>query len=119
MSHISFAEEDGYVAICHGLIPLTLHKVLTILLAFASVKKTLSSALLTFGSSFVSPKDLLVTSAMVPIPNPAAKPPNDTIRAIRDEGTFLCLAIELSCKDMTYIDSIFLQNQMLKQTFVK
>jgi hypothetical protein len=89
-----------------------LHKVLTILSAFASDKKTLSSALPTLGSSFVSPKDLLVTSATVPIPNPAAKPPNDTMRAIRDEGTFLCLAVTLSCKNMKDINS-FHEREML------
>ena len=88
-------------------VPLTLHRVLTILSAFASVKKTLSSAPPSLGSSFVSPKDLLVTSATVPTPSPAAKPPNDTIRAIRDDGTFLCLAVALSCKNIKDTDSLF------------
>jgi hypothetical protein len=107
-----FIAEDGYddVRVYYTgyveFIPLTLHKVLTILSALASDKKALSSAPPTLGSSFASPKDLLVTSATVPIPNPAAKPPNDTMRAIRDEGTFLCLAVTLSCKYMKHITSI-------------
>jgi hypothetical protein len=84
--------------------------VLTILSAFASDKKTLSSAFPTDGSSFVSPKDLLVTSAIVPIPSPAAKPPNDAMRAIRDDGTFLCLAVALSCKDSIIIIIIIIIN---------
>ena len=77
------------------LLPLTLHNVLTIRSALAGVMKALSKVLATELESDI-PNVLLVSSATVPIPNPANRPPNDTTRAILDAGTALSLALSLN-----------------------
>lgn len=80
------------------IIPLTLHKVSTILVALASVKNGFESnsddpSVL----GFARPSDLFVTSARAPKPRPAANPPYETSRLILVEGTFLCFEVSLNC----------------------
>lgn len=75
--------------------PRTLHKVLTILSAFAGVMKALSKVLATEVFSD-KPNVLLVISAIVPTPNPAANVPKETTRASLDDGTALSFAFSLN-----------------------
>jgi len=67
--------------------------------AFASFRNGLESRTETPPPELPSPSDRLVTSAKAPIPNPAARPPYETRRLIRDAGTFLSLDVAPSlCK---------------------
>lgn len=58
---------------------------------FASVKNGFVA-----GDDSPMPNVLRVYSAKVPKPKPAAKPPKEAIRPIREDGTVRCLDEELS-----------------------
>lgn len=82
--------------------PRTRQRVSTILSAFASVRMVLESKKeLPFLVS-ESPNDRFVISVNVPIPSPAASPPNVTRRLILVAGTFLCLEVAESCWNLKY-----------------
>lgn len=81
------------VACIQNTVPLTLHKVSTIRSMLAWVRNRL-----VWGEESPIPTILLVYSATVPKPKPAASVPKETILLTRDAGTVRCLADEVSLK---------------------
>lgn len=80
---------------CVSYLPLTLHKVSTILSALAGERNALAE------SSTCPVTDCIVFRAYcatVPTPRPAASEPNDIIRPIREDGTTRAFEFSLSCR---------------------